>query len=141
MSGYYSCQFPKQHASGCHHCTAASGRRKKQNDSILAIRSVNPKSVSYLNHLQLIHHAIIGYHVEMALELSMSSQSNSVSLGKTLSGKPLVAAPFRRRYYRKLGLGTLNFRGDSADEEELLPFVCSAERCVFQPLISPSNYI
>lgn len=73
----------------------------------------------------------------------MSSQRNNhhhlVTLGKTLGGKRPAAAPFRRRHYRKLGLATLNFRGDSADEDELLPFVCSAERCVFLAFISPSK--
>jgi hypothetical protein len=77
----------------------------------------------------------------MALELSMSSQRNLVSLGKSLAGKPLAASRFSRKHYRKLGLGTLNFRGDSADEDELLRFVCSAERSVFFPLISPEIYM
>jgi len=78
----------------------------------------------------------------MALELSMFSNRNShqlVSLGRPHGGQRPAAATFRRRHCRKLGLGTLNFRGESADEEELLPLVCSAERCVFLAFISPEK--
>lgn len=79
------------------------------------------------------------FKVTMALNLKMSSQRNVLALGSTLGGKRLVAAPLTRKYYRKLGLGTRSFRGDSADEEELLPFVCSAERSVIFGSISSSN--